>query len=246
MAYRLILKFLELLFPTRCISCGASGALFCEDCLARLAPLDKEFCIVCDKPAVGGFTHAGCATKYTPERALAGFWYKEPAPRLVQALKFKGLYPLATLLAELLVEELKERGTVFGEEAVLVPVPLSFWRKGARGFNQSELLARALGERLDLPVEVSVLRKVRDIEPLAQKGVGREERSKRVRGAFAVPKGKEGLILGKDVLLVDDVLTSGATAREATKVLKKSGARQVWVLSFAKSRLWQGKPDQRR
>lgn len=234
-------KLLELLFPTHCVSCRARGELFCESCRSRLQPLDKEFCIVCEKAAVGGFTHPGCATKYTPERALAGFWYKAPAPQVIQALKFKGLHPLAALLADLLVEELKERGVTFGEEALLIPVPLSFWRKGARGFNQSELLARALGEKLGLEVNFGILRKVRDVEPLAQKGVGREERLKRVRGAFAVPEDKKEMVQGKDILLVDDVLTSGATTREATKVLKKAGAGQVWTLTFAKSRLWQGK-----
>lgn len=239
MPNRLLSKLLELLFPMRCVSCRASGKLLCGDCRNRLQPLDKEFCIVCDKPAVGGFTHPGCATKFTPERTIAGFWYKGPVPRLIIALKFKRLYPLARVLAELLIENLQERGISFeGNALLLLPIPLSFWRKGARGFNQSELLARALGEKLDLPVEVSVLRKVRDIEPLAQKGVGREERLKRIRGAFAVPEDKEEIIRGKDILLVDDVLTSGATAREATKVLKKSGVGQVWVLTFAKSRLW--------
>lgn len=231
-------KFLELLFPTRCVSCKTSGKLLCEECLARLKPLDKEFCIVCDKPAVGGFTHPGCATRYTPERALAGFWYREPVPKIIQALKFKGIYPLAALLAELLVENLTERGVSFGSQALLVPVPLSFWRKGARGFNQSELLARALGARLSLKVESGILRKQREIEPLAQKGVGREERVRRVRDAFAITKNERELIQRKDVLLVDDVLTSGATTREAVKVLKKAGARQVWALTFAKSRLW--------
>lgn len=234
-------RLLELFFPTRCVSCRASGELLCKECIGHLQPLDKEFCIVCDKPAVGGFTHPGCATKYTPERAIAGFWYRDPVPRVIKALKFKGIYPLATLLMELLIENLEERGATFGKEALLIPVPLSFWRKGSRGFNQSELLARALRERLGLEVDSKILRKARDIEPLAQKGVGREERLKRVRGAFALPKKKEELIQGKDILLVDDVLTSGATTREAAKVLKKSGAGQVWVLSFAKSRLWKGK-----
>lgn len=238
MPNRLLPKILELFFPPHCVSCRASGELLCKECIGRLQPLDKEFCIICDKPAVGGFTHPGCATRYTPERALAGFWYKAPAPQAIQALKFKGLHPLAAFLADLLVEELRERGITFGEEALLVAVPLSFWRKGARGFNQSELLAGALGRKLSLEVDPRVLYKVRDVEPLAQKGVGREERLRRVRGAFVVPKDKEEIIRGKDILLVDDVLTSGATTREATKVLKKSGAGQVWILTFAKSRLW--------
>lgn len=229
---------IEVLFPTRCVVCKKSGSLLCQECVAKLPALDKEFCIICDKPAVGGFTHPGCATRYTPERALSGFWYRDSAPRIIQALKFRGIYPLAALLADLLVEDLEERGVSFGGEALLVPIPLSFWRKGARGYNQAELLARALGERLKLEADSAVLQKVKDTEPLAQKGVTREERLRRVSGAFAVPGNKKEAIQGKDVLLVDDVLTSGATTREATRVLKKAGAKQVWVLCFAKSRLW--------
>lgn len=233
-------KFLELLFPTRCVICKVRGSLLCQECTARLPALDKEFCVICDKPAVGGFTHPGCATRYTPERALSGFWYRDPVPKIVQTLKFRGIYPLATLLANFLVENLEERGVTFGGEALLVPIPLSFWRKGVRGYNQAELLARGLGERLHLEVDPAILQKVKDTEPLAQKGATREERLRRVRGAFAVPGNRKEAIQGKDVLLVDDVLTSGATTREATRVLKKAGAKQVWVLTFAKSRLWRG------
>jgi len=225
---------LELLFPTRCVSCRTLGKLLCEECASKLQPLDKEFCIVCGKPAVGGFTHPGCATRYTPERAISGFWYRDPAPKIIQALKFKGIYPLSALLAELLVENLTERRVIFGNEAVFVPIPLSFWRRGMRGFNQSELLAKALGERLSLEVDTDALQKQREVEPLAQKGVKRQERARRVRGAFSVPQDKKELIEGKDILLVDDVLTTGATVREAAKVLKKAGAKQVWVLTFAK------------
>jgi competence protein ComFC len=233
---RLLPKLLGFLFPTRCVVCGAKGSLLCQECAAKLPALDKEFCIVCDKPAVGGFTHPICATRYTPERVLSGFWYRGSVPKVIGALKFKGLYPLGVLLADLLVENLKERGITFGGEALLVPVPLSFWRKGSRGYNQAELLARGLGEQLNLEVDPSALRKTKDTEPLAQKGVTREERKRRVRGVFAVPKRKEKAIKGKDILLVDDTLTSGATTREATRVLKRAGARQVWVLTFAKQK----------
>jgi len=236
----LLPNLLEILFPTRCVVCKRRGALLCQECVAKLPALDKEFCIVCDKPAVGGFTHPGCATRYTPERAFSGFWYRGPVPQIIKTLKFRGIYPLAALLADLLVEELEERGMSFGEEALLVPIPLSFWRKGKRGYNQAELLARGLGERLSLKVDPSILRKVKDTEPLAQKGITREERLRRVRGVFDVPKDKMGALEDKDILLVDDVLTSGATTREAARVLKKAGARQVWVLTFAKSRLWRG------
>jgi competence protein ComFC len=238
MSNRLLPKFLELLFPTRCVVCGSRGKLICDECLARFPDLDAEFCIVCGKPAIGGFTHPACATRYTPERTLSGFWYYGPVPKVIRALKFKGIYPLAALLADLLVETLEERGISFGSETLLIPIPLSFWRKGKRGYNQADLLARGLGNRLHLGVDSAILRKIKDVEPLGQKGTRSGERARRVKGVFAVPEKKKTALKGRDILLVDDVLTSGATTREATRVLKKAGARQVWVLSFARSKLW--------
>lgn len=228
MAYHLILKLLELLFPTRCVSCGVSGELLCEDCLARFESLDRFYCVVCNKPAVGGFTHPGCATRYTPERALSAFWYRGPIKETLKALKYKRIWTLAELLAQLLVEDLEEKGINFGAEATVVPVPLSFWRKGKRGFNQAELLARASGKRLDLPVKTDLLRRVK--ETPSQTELKRKERAENVKGAFKVQE----KLQGEDLLLIDDVLTTGETAKECTRVLKKAGAGQVWVLTFAK------------
>lgn len=193
-----------------------------------MLPLEKLFCAVCDRPAVGGFTHPGCTTRYTPERALAGFSYHGPTRRLVQGLKYRRLRRLAAVMADLLVENLAESGVEFGAAAMVVPIPLSFWRRGARGFNQSALLGKALAAKLGLPFREDALRKIRDT--VSQVALTRPERTANIRGAFAV---KEKLH-GEDILLVDDVLTTGATAREAARTLKHAGAGQVWLLAFAK------------
>ena len=230
----LLTTLAEALFPTRCVVCRRKRSLLCSECIGKLPVLDKEFCLVCDRPAIGGFTHPGCATRYTPERVLSGFWYRSPVPRIVQALKFKGIYPLAAILADLLVEELGERGVSFGEEVLIVPIPLSFWRKGARGYNQAELLAQGLGERLRLEVDSSVLQKVKDVESLAQRNTPREERLRRVKGVFAIKKGEEAAVEGKDILLVDDVWTTGSTLKEAARTLKDAGAKTVWGLTLAR------------
>jgi ComF family protein len=221
-------KFLEFIYPTRCVSCRKGGALLCSDCEKKLPPLEKLFCVVCDRPAIGGFTHPGCATRFMPERVLAGFSYRGSARRLVQGLKYRRVRKLAGIMADLLVEELTESGVAFGSEAVVVPVPLSFWREGARGFNQSSLLGKALAEKLGLSFQEDRLRKVRDT--LSQVSLTKPKRAANIRGAFSV---KEKLH-GEDILLIDDVLTTGATGREAAKTLKKAGARQVWLLAFAK------------
>lgn len=202
--------------------------MLCPDCEKKLLPLEKLFCVVCDRPAVGGFTHPGCATRFTPERVLAGFSYRGVARRLVQGLKYRRVRRIAEIMANLLVEGLAESGVEFGSEAVVVPVPLSFWRKGARGFNQSSLLGKALAEKLGLSFQESRLRKIRDT--VSQVSLAKPERIANIRGAFSV----KGKLSGEDILLVDDVLTTGATGREAAKTLKKAGAGQVWILAFAK------------
>lgn len=221
-------KLTEWIFPTRCVSCGASGKLLCESCLTKLKSLDKLYCVVCGEPAVGGFTHPGCATRYTPERVLSAFWYRGAAKDVVKALKYKRVWTLAKLLSQLLVEDLEEKGVSFGVEAVVTPVPLAFWRRGKRGFNQAELLAKALGERLGLSVRTDLLKRVK--ETPSQTGLTRKERARNVKRAFKV----RGELQGGDLLLIDDILTTGETVRECTRVLKKAGAGQVWVLTFAK------------
>ncbi len=184
--------------------------------------------MVCDRPAVGGFTHPGCVTHFTPERALAGFSYRGSARRLVQGLKYRRVRKLVEIMADLLVEELTENGVTFGSAAVVVPVPLSFWREGARGFNQSSMLGEALAKKLGLSFRDDALRKIRDT--VSQVSLTKPERAANIRGAFSV----KGELHGGDILLVDDVLTTGATGREAAKTLKKAGAGQVWLLAFAK------------
>lgn len=221
-------KIIGLVFPTRCVACGRGDLLLCEECQGKLESLEEFYCIVCDRPAVGGFTHPGCATRYTPERALSGFLYSGPARELIQSLKYKRLRPLVQIMADLLIEDLEEKGIDFGKEAVVVPIPLSFWREGSRGFNQAELLGKALAEQLGLAFRTDLLQKIKDTP--SQVGLPREERLKNVRGVFAA----KGPLDGRDILLVDDVTTTGVTAGEAAKVLKKSGAGQVWVLAFAK------------
>jgi len=233
MPVHLLPRLLEFIFSTRCVSCGAGGKLLCNNCAAEMAPLERLNCIVCDRPAVGGTTHPICRSRWSPERFLAAFPYRGPARCLVQALKYKRLRAVARIMAGLLIGELHEMGIEFGPQAQVVPIPLSFWRKSSRGFNQAELLARALGEDLRLEFRPDLLRRVRDTS--SQVSLTRSERQANVRGVFAISAELHGepACAGRDILLVDDVVTTGATAREATRTLKKAGAGQVWVLAFA-------------
>jgi ComF family protein len=150
--------------------------------------------------------------------------YDGPARQLVHRLKFEGLLALAAPMGSLMaVASLEHRIPV----DLVVPVPLHGMRRRLRGFNQSELLARAIADRTGLPIDTSALRTARSTPPQLQAD-DRTLRETNVRGAFQCV----APLNGHRVLLVDDVLTTGATARECARVLKAAGAASVWALSF--------------
>ncbi|MEX1061869.1 MAG: ComF family protein [Patescibacteria group bacterium] len=221
-------QLLGFVYPTSCVSCKVRGKLLCGECAAKLRPLSSFTCLVCEKPALGGFTHSLCSGRFTPERTLSAFSYRGPARPLVKALKYKSLKRVAEVMAHLTLEDLAEKGIFFGKKAWVVPIPLSFWRQNERGFNQAEIFAQALARELKLKINPKLLKRVRNTP--SQVSLSRGERSQNIQGAFAGTR----RIRKKDILLVDDVLTTGATVREAAKALKKKGANQVWVLTFAR------------
>jgi ComF family protein len=218
----------EIIYPTRCVSCGKDRSLLCESCAGEIEPSGGYFCVVCGKATLGGFTHKTCTTRYTPERTLSGFAYKGPARELVKVLKYRRVRKAADVLAALLVKDLQDRGVSFGPKSLVVPIPLSFWRKNTRGFNQASLLAKAVADTLKLEFREDALKRVKDTP--SQVSLNRKARARNIQGSFSAGEDLDG----KDILLVDDVLTTGATVREAAKALKKTGAGLVWVLSFAR------------
>lgn len=148
----------------------------------------------------------------------------------IHRMKYQGRAGLVDLLSALLFEHLPEMG-FSGDWELLVPVPLHPAKLRERGFNQSALLAIKLGKTLGIPVETFSLRKIRSTPP--QVGLTMKERIKNVSGAFQVKD--KNIFNKKSVLLIDDVLTTGATISECCHVLKRAGARAVDVLTLART-----------
>jgi len=150
-------------------------------------------------------------------------YYESHLQTILHDLKYQGLKPLADTIGRKLGEKIAIRKDDFGIDLIL-PVPLHDSRLYNRGFNQSEEIARAIGNCLDLPVESEILYAARKTKQQAK--LPAHKREANVRGAFGVDD-RDGLITGKTILLVDDVTTTGATLRENLRVLQEAGAGKI-------------------
>jgi ComF family protein len=178
-------------------------------------------------PGEGIFSAAALARPPVWDRARAAVRFDENSRRLVHDLKYRDRLEVAALMGWLMAVA---GHSLIAESALAVPVPLFRWRLWRRRYNQSALLARNLA-RVSLPFRPDVLERTR--QTAAQVGLGHRERRANVRGAFAVPDALRDEITGRTILLVDDVITSGATANACAEALKAAGAARVNVLAFA-------------
>ncbi len=208
----------------------------CGGCWAQIARLQPPYCVVCGVPAASeasvGIPGASapclaCQGDLPPfDYARAAAPYQDPLRSAVHAFKFHGKRALARPLADLVVEQCA-RSLPAAADA-LVPVPLAPVRERERGFNQAALLAERVGQALARPVRPRWLGRTRPTRP--QSELAADERRRNVRGAFrAAPA-----VAGRHVLVIDDVLTTGATAAECARALRAAGARIVGVLTVAR------------
>lgn len=165
------------------------------------------------------------------ERAAAFGSYDGKLRELLHLLKYEGMRPVAQILGRLLAKAIAAAG-LGSERFIVIPVPLYRGRRGERGFNQAELLARSALRQLGLNWELQNGCLLRTRETASQTGLTRKQRRANVRGAFKV--GERSKVAGKDILLIDDVLTTGTTAAECARVLKRAGARKVYVATVAR------------
>ena len=221
--YRTTIRALANLLPQDCAVCGqASGdRLVCAACEADLPRLAGPLCPVCALPAANGTVCGACQGKPPHyDATLAVFRYAFPVEHVVQELKYRHRLPLAGWLAG-------ELAAAVGKAAVdcILPLPLSAKRMCERGFNQAQEIARPLARTFGLPLLPNACLRVRDSAP--QANLPWKERQANIRHAFEC----RADFSGRQVAVVDDVMTTGATLNEFARVLKLHGAARVenWV-----------------
>jgi ComF family protein len=240
-------------FPGDCRLCGQaltniSRLPVCETCLHGIVPLTGSYCTVCgeqvfafnqgdagkgDSPAICGM----CQRAAPPfVRAVAFGSYDGNLRGLLHLLKYEQVKPAADILGKALAQTILKVRPMFADTLPLVvPVPLHGGKRRQRGFNQTELIARAALKHLStqgLRLEMSRRLLKRQRASSSQTGLTRHQRRANVRGAFAVRNRRA--IAGRDILVVDDVFTTGTTVSECARLLARAGARRVFVATVAR------------
>ena len=219
---------LDLLFPRWCVGCGREGGFICPVCLKSLPRVIPPLCPRCGLPQSSANLSPSClGWSAEIDGIRAPFRFEGVIRQAIHELKYRNLRALAGLLARLLNDYLLENPL---PAQVLVPVPLHPKRLRERGYNQSYLLAKELGKLARLPVVDDCLVRERHSLPQARtSSVG--ERRGNVADAFAC---RHRRLENKQVLLIDDVSTSGATLDACARALKRAGAASVWGLTLAR------------
>jgi len=228
----------DFLLPPVCISCGArigTHGLLCGNCFAKIDFITPPLCarLGIPLPFEAGDPPLSVAAIASPpvyDRARAAARYSDTMQELIQSFKYHDRHEGLPLF----VRWLKTAGAELLPDAdLIVPVPLYPTRLWRRRFNQSAMLARALGRVSGVPVDCFILKRVR--RTASQVGLTASQRRRNVAGAFRVEKGRATELKAKNLLVVDDVITTGATAEACARVLKRAGAARVDVLALARA-----------
>ncbi len=215
------------LFPARCAGCRQLGTVWCLQCQAQTHVLQEPVCAHCGYPLAEPKAECPACQHHHFDFAQARAWgsYAGPLRRAILKLKHKRNAELGAALSRNLVAVIPRQWNV---DAV-VPMSLSARRGAQRGFNPVELLAAPLAQQLGLPMVTGVLARQRDTLP--QMTLSLEQRWANVQNAFVGQAGAAG----RRVMLVDDIMTSGATAQAAARALRSAGAETVYVLALART-----------
>lgn len=236
---------MELLYPRKCIFCGRAISmksyrgiiegktydLLCEGCKANItdAYIEEPYCLKCGKQ-LDSMTQEYCndcrRLDHIYDRGLSVFKYHDHIKESIYRFKYKDCKCYGDFYGEQMAEKYTEIIKKWQPDAI-VPVPIHKARMKKRGYNQAEVIGRALSKRLNIPMDIKVLFREKKTEP--QKKLSKEIRIKNVENAFKV---LANVVKYNKIILVDDIYTTGATINACARVLKQAGVREVYFISI--------------
>lgn len=231
-------RLLNIIFPPQCLVCDgrvATHGAMCGACWQGVAFITDPMCDACGLPFefdIG--KNAMCAdclhTRPPYAHARAAFRYDEKSNRLITRFKYGDHTQLAKIYGQWLTSAGKE---LLARSDLLIPVPLHYWRFVSRRFNQSAMLAGEISKKTGLLHLPNAIKRTRHTKQ--QTGLTKPQREENVKNAFTINKRYKQMVKGKNILLIDDVITTGSTIEQCTKALIKAGAAQVNVLTLARA-----------
>ncbi len=231
---RLCEKLRDICFPATCCKCGkyTENQGLCSDCWSKIHWISEPLCQICGKPFEIdiGINCTDCSyEKPIFDHARAVFEYDDNSKSII--LKFK--HSDATFLGKQLAQWMYRVGeTLLKKADLIIPVPIHFFKRLKRKYNQTEILATYLAKLSEKTYEPRILRK--NNPSRSQEGLTKLQRKENVKDSFEIDKKYAPLLKEKTVVLVDDVLTTGATVNECARILKKHGAKSIFVLTIAR------------
>ena len=224
-------RVLEKMYPKRCPFCQEiSSKGICDDCRKQVVKVGKIKCIHCGKP-LEGETKEYCRDcerrKSNYEQGRSLWVHIPPVSNSVYRLKYHNKRYYAEIFGKELADEFEFQIRRWGIQAI-IPIPLHRSKMRKRGYNQAELLAKQLSECMGIPMEKDVLYRIKKTRPL--KEMNGEQRHRNLKGAFAVSKSWNPR---QNILLIDDIYTTGNTIHRVAKVLKNAGAQKVYFLTIS-------------
>ena len=222
-------KSMDWLYPPRCCNCDRRGFVLCNECYAEIEPLSKNLCLKCGYPI---HSRSGLCEDcrispppYTQMRAWAS--HSVPVQKAIQALKYKRNLALGMTLAMPLVELVNNSGWQID---IVVPIPLSRTRMRTRGYNQAELISRYLAASLNIQHSTNKVKRIRNTSTQIDMDV-----NKRFTNLLDAFYANPATLKKKNILVIDDVITTGATMQNCTKALLKAGAENIYCMSVARA-----------
>lgn len=233
--------FLDFLFPPSCLLCQKQGSFICPSCQEKMPFLNRQICPYCARPSLTGEVHDHCRKGCFLDGLVSAFSYHSSFKEVITQIKFEPY--LFSALKELTTNTLEYfssndqflvfRKFISRDDPVIIPIPLYKTRYRQRGFNQAQIIGGIVADHYNLAQDTKILLRGKSTKP--QFKLPQKERKRNIKGAFFVDKTRLENCF-KDlppVLLIDDIWTTGATMKEAVKILKKAGIPKIWGLTLA-------------